>query len=168
MDAETYKERIKRLKEVNEMVQGLDPAIRASAFTLLEEYVTGEKVVSPSATAVSEPQEEIATALEKFATAIGHEKPSDNVFALAAFYYSQYGSALFSVDEIRSMATDVGVTVPARVDVTFKSAQRGGKSLFKRMGKGKYQPTVHGEAFFKNTYDVVKGRRRKSVEPDSD
>ena len=41
MENSTFQERVSRLKEVNEVIQKLDPAIREVAFSLLAGYVTG-------------------------------------------------------------------------------------------------------------------------------
>ena len=59
------------------------------------------------------------------------------------------------------MAGEVGVTIPERLDKTFLTAKRDGKGLFLRVGKGALKPTVHGEAFFKKTYQVSKGTQQK-------
>src|SRR5207247_1566036 len=44
MDEATFKERVKRLNEINKVVEKLDPAIREQAFALLESYVGTGKV----------------------------------------------------------------------------------------------------------------------------
>ncbi len=43
MKEEEYKERVKKLQEVNGVITKLDPAIREHAFKLLEGYITGNK-----------------------------------------------------------------------------------------------------------------------------
>ena len=98
---------------------------------------------------------------EEFFEALESEKPSDNALATAAYHYSQYGSAEFSVDEMRDLANDVGVTVPERLDMTYLQAKRKGNRLFRRGGRGAFRPTVHGETFFKQTYNVRKGTGQK-------
>jgi hypothetical protein len=65
------------------------------------------------------------------------------------------------VAEVNELAEDVGVTIPERVYMTFVNARRGGKSLFKKVGKAVFKPTVHGEAHFKETYKVKKGKEVK-------
>ena len=102
---------------------------------------------------------------EAFFAGLKNGKPSDNALAVAAYHYSQYGSAEFTVDEMQELADDVGVTVPERLDMTYVAARRKGNNLFRRGGKGAFRPTVHGEAFFKQTYKVSKGTGRKPAEP---
>ena len=101
---------------------------------------------------------------EAFFAGLKNGKPSDNALATAAYHYSQYGSAEFAVDEIRELANDVGVTVPERLDMTYLQAKRKGNRLFRRGGRGAFRPTVHGEAFFKETYKIKKGTSRKSID----
>ena len=46
MDEATFKERVKKLTEINKVVVKLDPAIRGQAFALLEGYVGTGKISS--------------------------------------------------------------------------------------------------------------------------
>src|SRR5262245_10707016 len=55
------------------------------------------------------------TDIGTFFSKISHDKPSENALALAAFHFSQYGSADFAVSDINSLAQDVGVTIPERL-----------------------------------------------------
>jgi hypothetical protein len=89
-------------------------------------------------------------------------KPSDNALATAAYHYSEYGSAGFTIDEMRQLADDVGVTIPERLDMTYLQAKRNGNRLFRRGGRNAFRPTVHGESFFKQTYNVQKGTGQKT------
>ena len=41
MDEQEFKDRCKRLKQVNKVIADLDPTIRESAYGALEQYVTG-------------------------------------------------------------------------------------------------------------------------------
>ena len=52
MDNSTFQERVSRLKEVNEVIEKLDPAIREVAFSLLAGYVTGQPYKSTEGAAV--------------------------------------------------------------------------------------------------------------------
>jgi len=101
---------------------------------------------------------------EAFFAELKNGKPSDNALATAAYHYSQYGSTEFSVEEMRELADDVGVTVPERLDMTYVQAKRNGHRLFRRGGRGAFRPTVHGEAFFKEAYKVSKGTNRKPID----
>jgi hypothetical protein len=98
---------------------------------------------------------------EAFFAQLKNGKPSDNALAMAAYHYSQHGCVEFSVDEMRDLADDVGVTVPERLDMTYLQAKRKGNRLFRRGGKCAFRPTVHGETFFKDAYKVVKGTNQK-------
>jgi hypothetical protein len=62
---------------------------------------------------------------------------------------------------MEALAKEVGVTIPERLDMTFLQAKRHGKKLFLRAGKKAFRPTVHGETFFKKTYQVSKGTQQK-------
>ena len=74
----------------------------------------------------------------------------------------EYGAEPFSVDEVRQKADDVGITIPARIDMTFQAAKEKGKKLFARAGRGRFKPTVHGEANLKATYSVKKGTTKRA------
>ena len=100
--------------------------------------------------------------IESFFSALADGKPADNAIAIAAYHYSQYGSATFTTEEISEIAKDVGLTVPERLDMTFVQGKREGKTLFRRAGRGAFRPTVHAEAFFKMTYRVAKGTKQKA------
>ena len=102
--------------------------------------------------------------IESFFSKFEHEKPSDNAMSIAAYHYSQYGKEPISFDEVRQIAGDVGVTIPERVDMTFKAAKDKGKSLFQNGGRGKTKPTVHGEAYLKEKFGVKKGKKKKIEE----
>ncbi len=92
-----------------------------------------------------------------------HQKPSDNALLVAAYHYARHGSAAFSVEEMRNIAElEAGLTIPARLDMTYEAAQRDGKSLFARAGRGQFKPTVNGEQFFRDTYKVRKGNLAKT------
>jgi hypothetical protein len=161
MNTNTLRNRSKRLLEVNAVIKELDPAVRLAAFTLLEDYVT---------TGESSPEKEREITVnrdgeqnrEAFFSKFETDKPADNAHLLAGYLYSQYGSAQFSIDEIKALATEVGLIVPDRVDMTIRNSQREGKHLFQATGRGMFRPTVHGELFFKSAYRVSKGTQVKA------
>src|SRR5258708_6050733 len=144
MEKSTFQERVSRLKEVNEVIEKLDPAIRELAFSLLAGYVTGQPYkstegaspadASPNGGDGSEPQ-----TVELFAK-YPDGKPSDNAVLIAASLYSQYGAQPFKLDEIRAIADSVGVTIPSSLDMTLKKAEREGKALFQHTGSSDVQP----------------------------
>lgn len=167
METSAFQGRIKRLKEVNEVIRTLDPAIREQAFSLLSGYVTGEaeknrKVGGDHFESDTAPAAPAAPTTELFSR-FPDGKPSDNVVLIAASLYSQYGGQPFKLDEIREIAGSVGLTIPASIDMTLKQAKRDGKSLFQHTGRSEFRPTVHGELFFKNTYQVTKGVKKRAA-----
>lgn len=167
MDKKIFKERVERLEEVSAVLTKLPSEIRAAAFPLLEAYITGSSH-TPGTAKPSGKKEEQATPVdfssaEDFFAAHEHGKPADNVKLIAAYLYNEYGSESFSIDEVRAIARDVGVTIPNRIDATFDAAASGGKKLFVSAGKGKRKPTVNGEAYLKTTYNVKKGTKRRQV-----
>lgn len=101
---------------------------------------------------------------EEFFSAHNHDKPADNARLIAAWFYREYGVEPFSVEEVSAKASGVGITIPARVDMTFVQAKEKGKKLFARAGRGKFKPTVHGEANLKATYSVKKGTKKRAGE----
>lgn len=159
-----FNELVTRLKRVNDVIKGLDEAIRADAFLLLRPYVES-RVPAPAAPeaktgagASSQAREpDLGTFLESRSV----EKPSDALYLLAAYHFSQFGSAPFSVDEVRQIADSAGLTVPKRIDMTFESAKRDSKDLFRRAGRNQWAPTVAGELWMKATYGVTKGTKPK-------
>ena len=88
-------------------------------------------------------------------------KPSDNAQLCAAYHYSLYGTAAFSLDDIRSIAADAGVVLPDRLDMTFNSAAHGGKKLFQAAGRGSLKPTAAAGGAFKERWAVKPGKRSK-------
>lgn len=176
---------VKRLKRVDKIIVDLDPAIRASAFAILQPWVVSQLserspgVATPKKRAKRATVKSTATAedesipvgdnsgldREAFFLKFNHDKPSDNVLAVVAWQYNQHGLAPFTVDEIRQVGNDVGITIPERVDKTLTGAKDDGKTCFTRAGKGLFRPTVHGEARLKKKYGVKKGTQPK---PQSD
>ncbi len=166
MDNNAFQERVKRLKEVNEVIKDLDPAIRESALALLSEYVTGQ-AIEPTATHQSnngDADQLVTQDATNFFAKFPDGKPSDNAILIAAHLYGQYGAEAFKLDEIRETAKSVGLTIPTSLDMTLKQAQRDGKALFQHTGRSEFKPTVNGELYFKKTYEVPKGTRKKPVQ----
>jgi len=77
---------------------------------------------------------------------------------LAAWLYSQYGAYPVEAKEIKEFADECGLVIPNRSDNTMRQAKDKGKSLFNQQGKG-WKPTVSGELYLKNTYNVKKGNK---------
>jgi hypothetical protein len=162
MDEKSFKECARRLKEVNQVVSKLDPAIRSEAFSLLRSYVTEHKTGAPVPAGRSHTAESQAEAGDLGELIIKHssETPAENALLAAGCWYNDYGIEPFSLDAIRKVADSGGITVPARLDMTYSQAKRKGKSLFRSAGRGRFAPTVHGESFMKTTYHLKKGTKR--------
>lgn len=170
MSGSAYEDTIKRLQEINGVISKLDPAIRQDAFSLLKSYVAGQGL--PAAGQVRQQGDngsegggedgdiDLSDAEQFFTTHEGG-KPSENAYLCVAYLYSQYGAAPFSLEDVRAVANQAGLTLPDRVDVTLAGAKKSGKPLFKRAGRGKLQPNVHGETYLKTTFNVAKGTKRR-------
>lgn len=164
MDEKMFQERVKKLNEVNKIIEKLDPSIRAESFKLLQIYITGKEKVTDGSDDAGEETGQHDVDKESFFKQFDHTKPSDNALLIAAYLYSQFGSSRFTTEDIKELADDVGITIPERCDMTFKKTQKKGKNLFTLNGRGKYKPTVYGEAFLKETYKVKKGKKLKELE----
>jgi hypothetical protein len=167
MDDQNFAQMTERLKQVNGVITKLDPAIKADAFSLLKGYISGD-IVPPQvvgSTTTNGTGEESGPDLseaEAFFTTHDGGKPADNAYLVAAYLYSQHGASPFSIDDVRAVATQAGLTLPERVDVTLGGGKKAGKQLFKRAGRGRLQPNVHGETYLRNTYNVTKGRKLRT------
>jgi hypothetical protein len=173
MDKRKYEDAVERLKQVNEVISGLDPAIRADAFAVLKPYVTGKpgkleddrgedlgEVVEPDSTSAD---------LIDFFDKYGSDVEANNAHAAAAWWYHLYGKSPFTYDDLRTIAEQGEVHIPDRLDNTIGSGRRDGRPLYRRVRPGHYRPTAHGESFLKTTFSVTKGRQKppSSDEPAS-
>ena len=166
MTPETFERQVKRLVEVNEVISKLEPTIQAGAFQVLAPYITGRDTTGPARDDVpAETNEEGDTPadFESFLTThtTADMKPAENVGLITAYLYSQYGTAPFSVEEVRRIAEAAGLTVPNRIDMTLKGAKRDQKTLYAQVTGG-FKPTVFGETVLKSTYKVKKGRQKRA------
>jgi hypothetical protein len=109
----------------------------------------------------------LAEGAEAFFAAHQGDTPAENAFIVTAFLYNEYGASTFSMDDVRGIGDDVGLTLPDRVDVTLGQAKRDGKTLFKKVGKGKLQPTVHGQSYLQKNYGVRKGTKKRAEDAGS-
>lgn len=163
MDGKEFKSRAARLEQIAKILEKLPPEVRSDAFDLLKGYVTEHSPEARTTTKETKGQGDAAArSEEEFFAAIDHDKPADNAKLIAAWFYSEYGAEPFSTDEVREKADAVGITIPARVDMTFLAAKEKGKKLFARSGTGKFKPTVHGEAHLRATYSVKKGTKKRA------
>ena len=162
MNEANLRERTKKLLEVNKIIKRLDVSIRPGAFSLLQGYIISETAPSKEHRGKNKPPHDQVEDPASFFSKHNHEKPSENGLLLSAYHYSQFGTSAFTIEEMEELANGVGVTIPERLDMTFLQAKRDGKKLFLRAGRGAFKPTVHGETFFKKTYEVLKGTRQKT------
>lgn len=163
MDDKEFKTRSSRLEQIAKVLEKLPAEVRSEAFELLKDYVTEHSSEARAKPKVLKGGRDSADqSEEEFFGAFEHDKPADNAKLIAAWFYREYGAEPFSLDEVRTKADDVGITIPARVDMTFQVAKDKGKKLFARAGTGKFKPTVHGEANLKTTYSVKKGTKKRT------
>lgn len=164
MDADVRK----RMKEVEELVLDLDSSVRGAGFAMFEQYVlTGSLTASFRAlekSGAEDPSTPDELDLEAFFSSREAKRPSDAAILIAAYHYQRYGTESFSLAEVKEIAGQVGLTIPDRLDMTFKGTLRKGKPVFRQTGRGRYSPTVIGEAVLKEEYGVKKGRTKKPAE----
>jgi hypothetical protein len=160
LDKKTFGEVEGRLLEVNEVIKKLDESIRVAAFDFLKPYIAGGNIVVPKDKhakgydGAGGGTDDLATLIEKHAS----DKPSHNAKLLSAYWYSQYGSAPFATKWVEDSAASAGLTIPDRVNMTFRKAQDKGKPVYEALGnKGLVKPTITGEGYLKRTFEVKKG-----------
>lgn len=90
-------------------------------------------------------------------------KSADHVYLCAAYHYSIHGTAAFSLDELRSIASDAGVVLPDRPDMTLRQGRKKGKRLFQSAGRDAYKPTAAAGALFKDRWQVRPGNKPKEA-----
>lgn len=103
---------------------------------------------------------------EGLASLIGTDdklKPSENAYLCAAYHYSVYGNATFSLEDLRDIAREAGVVVPDRLDMTIKQAAKGGKKFFQSTGRDTYKPTTAGGLFFAERWKIKPGKKSKEA-----
>lgn len=155
-----FRETITRLEEVNEVIQKLDPSIREAAFQLFLPYVKAtfpgtvvSEKIALSAGTTSPSLEEL---MRNHPNAAAHE----NAYILAAHWYAEYGIEPFSLEGMKSLGNNAGMTLPERLDMTYKQAKSEGKASFQVISRGSYKPTVAGEGWLRATYGVSKGKQK--------
>jgi hypothetical protein len=164
VDKQQFDATVKRLKDVNAIIKTLDPALRGEAVGILRPYIDGDGAAAAATdgkkkagSSASTPNTADLSAFVKGAT-VG--KPHEAVYVVAAWWFSQYGSAPFGVPDVRAFGDQVGYTLPDRIDKTLLAAKDEGKALFRRTGRGLWAPTVQGELWLKDEYGVTKGTKR--------
>ena len=131
MDEREFETRASRLEQIAKVLEKLPAEVRRDAFDLLKGYVIGHSSEARTKTKDIKHQRDTAVrSEEEFFAAFDHDKPADNAKLIAAWFYQEYGTDPFSLDEARDKADAVGITIPARVDMTFVQAKEKGKKLF--------------------------------------
>jgi hypothetical protein len=154
------KEILKRMKEVEKAVATLDPAVRGEAFSMMRGYILGGAAASADDVGGDEAgatRQATPRGAAAFLKKHEGEKDHENVLAVAAWWYSQYGNAWFDPNrDLRTIADAAGLTVPIRIDMTVRQIKRDGKPVFRKSGST-YSPTPSGERYLKTTFSVSKG-----------
>jgi len=178
MDDKTFDATVERLKKANAVIAKLDAAIRAEAFLILAPYVKGAPVPARDS---GGGDGKGAGEAEGKANADDVEPPAnrddllnkhggdpvDNVLVAAAAWYMDYGSTPFSKADIQDILDSAGMTAPVRVDRTLDTTTKGKqKNLFRKTSRGRWVPSVPGEAYFRETFKVMKGTK-KPREPET-
>ena len=165
MDEKEFSQLASRLERAGKVLERLPAEVRGKAFEYMHEYVAVSNSGSATGGDCDVPDgSEIDVSRNAFFASFDHVKPADNVKLIAADFYREYGAEAFTAEEVRQAADDVGITVPQRADMTLVQAKSNNKKLFTRAGKGYFKPTVHGEAYLKETYGVRRGTRKRQLE----
>jgi hypothetical protein len=173
MDDARFDEVAKRLAKVNTVVSKLDASIRTEAFAILKPYVESlASAASPKGAAAEgdkRPTPPVDTSsAEEFVRSQIIDKPHQVVVAIAAWWFSQYGSAPITSADITQIADEIGLTVSQRPDKSLLGTKTDGKDVFRTAGRGKIVPTVpHGELYLKSQYHVEKGKKPRPSDSDS-
>lgn len=178
MDEKTFDATVERLKNANAVIAKLDAAIRAEAFSILAPYVKGApapagggggEAGNGAGDAEGKAQaEDVRPPANRDDLLNKHGgEPVDNVLVAAAAWYMDYGSTPFSKADIQDILDSAGMTAPVRVDRTLDTTTKGKKkNLFRKTSRGRWVPSVPGEAYFRETFKVTKGTK-KPPEPET-
>lgn len=163
MDQKEFNERASRLHEVGKIIEKLPTEIRNEAFGFLKGYISQQVAAPARKESPAEHEADSGDGADLFSK-FDHNKPSDNARLIAAHLFQEYGSEPFSVEEVKAVAANVGITIPDRVDKTLGTAAENGKQLFTQVGRSKFKPTVHGESYLKTTYGIKKGKKTRGAD----
>jgi hypothetical protein len=147
------------------VLAGSDPEKRrravAAAMALL-----GDAAPPPPQSQAAQPTDKPVVDVAAFFSREDGLRPSANAYLCAAYHYAMYGTAAFSLEDLRSIAGEAGVVLPDRLDMTLKQAGKRGKRLFQSTGKDSYKPTAVAGMIFKERWGVVPGRLEKPERAD--
>jgi hypothetical protein len=171
MKKESLEQIKNKLTEINSIVKDYEPQIRAGAFSILAKHFfevgdPKEQKNQPGgkpggAGSVGDTgKSENPHDLSEFVRSFDHSKAKDNLHAIVAWYYAQYGLIPITTKMITKAGAEAAVTIPDRPDITMKvSGIKGGQKYYKKMGKS-FRLTVTGEKFVQKKYQVKKGNKQ--------
>lgn len=166
MDEATFNETVERLKKVSGIIADLDEAIRADAFEILVPYVIGGEADDAEA----DEGEANASAKRRKARSekvdydhlieeYESDKDSENAKLSLAILFDRHGRGPFQMSHIKNIADEFNISVPVRLDMTFKgAAKQDGKEVLRKQSDG-WKVTPAGETWLKTTYGVAKGKK---------
>jgi hypothetical protein len=167
MDDAEFEASVKRLKAVNKVIEGVDPAIRADAFKLLQTYVLGKssggedidgahngRNGGPATQALDD--ESIQNLIDEHMSDVATE----NGILVTAIFYSMHGRGPFEVKELSGFAATHGVLFPDQFHKTVAKRKHDGNNIVRKVVGG-YLITASGEAFLKQAYGVSRGTQPK-------
>lgn len=163
MDKKLFTDTASKLHEIGKAISKLPPEIRALAFSFLSDYaLSGDAEISVKKGSQKSKSFQVGSnvTIEKFFTTHGNDDPINNVKAIAAYLYSEYGLTPIKKNHLREMADKIGITIPNRPDMTIRVAKDNGKVLFKGSSAG-FVPTVTGELYLQKTYGIKKGNKQR-------
>jgi hypothetical protein len=172
MDEQAFAAAVERLKELNKVISGLDPTIRADAFKLLQGYVGAD-----ASEAIDDEDEAESAEVKKSSSGSKvdfdklietHEsdKDADNAVLALAITYARHGKGPFAMTVIKGVANEFNLTVPARPDMFFKGHKRQEKEILRKQADG-WKITPSGETWLKETYGVGRGKQPLSTSDDA-
>jgi hypothetical protein len=164
-----FKERARRLAEVNGVISKLDEAIRADAFELLKDYVTagasdddanGDDGVNGDGKQQPRPRGgkfNPEALVEQHETDVDH----DNATLVLAIFYGRHGRGPFKHAHLKAIATEFNITaVPDRMDIFLTGAKRGEPkaSIIRKQADG-MKVTTAGGTWLASKYGVSLGKQ---------
>lgn len=90
-----------------------------------------------------------------------NRKPAENVYLCVAQHYSTYGNTPFSIQDLKEIATEAGLVLPDRLDMTLKGAAHKKRKMFQAAGSGSWRLTATGATVISEKWDVRPGRAAK-------
>jgi hypothetical protein len=167
MNEQEFKDAVDRLNAVNEVVESLDASIRQDAFELLKPYIVGGVALADEIgddgteeDDTEKPDSRAGRGTVDFDKLIEvHESDTDHENALVALAiaYARHGKGPYELSVIKAVADEFSLTVPSRLDMTFKRLKRDDKEVLRKQSDG-WKVTPSGEAWLKSTYGVSRGK----------